>query len=142
MTLSIVLSGFDYFNQKFIEIGKEDITAEEKVYKIIDFGVTTLIENSQMADILRNNVQLVSEDFQKRIEIKQIESVEIFKKIVEQGIKEKSIKKLNPRNTAVMVLTALFTSNSEWLIDETPESEQQVEFIYNFLMDGIRRREN
>lgn len=138
----IVLSGLDYFNQKFINIAEEEISAEEKIYKIINFGVTTLIENSQMADILRNNVQLVSEDFQKRIEIKHRESVEIFKQIIEQGIKENSIKKLNPRNTAVMMLTALFTSNSEWLIDQTPDSKQQVEFIYSFLMDGISRKEN
>nr|WP_255666735.1 hypothetical protein [Halanaerobium polyolivorans] len=132
----------DYFNQKFINIAEEEISSEEKIYKIINFGVTTLIENSQMGDILRNNVQLVSEDFQKRIEIKHRESVEIFKQIIEQGIKEKSIKKLNPRKTAVMMLTALFTSNSEWLIDQTPDSKQQVEFIYSFLMDGISRKEN
>lgn len=138
----IVLSGLDYFNQKFINIAEEEISSEEKIYKIINFGVTTLIENSQMGDILRNNVQLVSEDFQKRIEIKHRESVEIFKQIIEQGIKEKSIKKLNPRKTAVMMLTALFTSNSEWLIDQTPDSKQQVEFIYSFLMDGISRKEN
>ena len=138
----IVLSGLDYFNEKFSNVAEEEITAEKKIYKIINFGVTTLIENSQMADILRNNVQLVSEDFQKRIEKKHRESVEIFIKIIEQGIKEQKFKKLNPRNTAVMMLTALFISNSEWLIDEAPKSEQQVEFIYNFLMNGISRKEN
>jgi len=138
----LVINGLDYFSQRFKEIASEDISAQEKIYEVISFGVKILVENSRMANILRNNVQLISEDFKKRVEAKHEENVEIFTEIVEQGMNEELIEKNNARRTAVMMMVVLFTSNANWLLDEISDTEEQVEYIYNFLMNGICRKEN
>ena len=138
----LVINGLDYFSSEFREIASKDISADEKIHEVINFGVKILVENSRMANILRNNVQLISADFQKRVEKKHEENVEIFTGIIEQGMEEGLIEKNNARNTAVMMMVVLFTSNASWLLDEITDTEKQVEFIYNFIMHGICRKEN
>ena len=138
----LLLSGLDMFSSHFEKVAAEDISADEKIYNIIEFGVKVLVENAKTANILRNNVELISNEFQEKVEEKHDQSIDIFKKIIEQGIKEGSIKDCNPRNTAVMMLAVLFTSHADWLLEEFADIEKQIEFTYDFVMNGIKRKEN
>ncbi len=138
----LLLNGLDMFSSNFEKVAVEDISADEKIYKIIKFGVEVLVENAKTANILRNNVELISSEFQEKVEEKHNQSIDIFKKILEQGIKEETIKDCNPRNTAVMMLAVLFTSHADWLLEEFADIEKQIEFTYDFVMNGIRRKEN
>ncbi|MFW6001243.1 MAG: TetR/AcrR family transcriptional regulator [Halanaerobium sp.] len=138
----LLLSGLDMFSNYFKKTALEDISADKKIYEIIKFGVEVLVKNAKTANILRNNVELISKKFQEKVEEKHDQNIEIFKKIIEQGIKEGSIKDCNPRNTAVMMLAVLFTSHADWLLEEFADIEKQIEFTYDFVMNGIRRKEN
>ena len=138
----LLLIGLDMFSDYFKKIAAEDISAEDKIYEIIKFGVEVLVKNAKTANILRNNVELINNEFQEKVEEKHNQSIEIFKKIIEQGIKEESIKDCSPRNTAVMMLAVLFTSHAEWLLEEFADIEKQIEYTYDFVMNGIRRKEN
>jgi hypothetical protein len=130
------------FSNYFKKTAAEDIRADEKIYAIIKFGVEVLVKNAKTANILRNNVELISNEFQEKVEEKHDQNIEIFKKIIEQGIKERSIKDCNSRITAVMMLAVLFTSHADWLLEEFEDIEKQIEFTYDFVMNGIRRKEN
>jgi AcrR family transcriptional regulator len=138
----LLLSGLDMFSSHFKKITVKDISADEKIYEIIRFGVEVLVENAKTANILRNNVELISSEFQDKVEEKHNQNIDIFKKIIEQGIEEGSIKDCNPRNTAVMMLAVLFTSHADWLLEEFADIEKQIEFTYDFVMNGIKRKEN
>lgn len=136
----IVLKGLDFFNTEFNGINEKPQNAERKIKEIIKFAVEFLVENSKIANILRNNVEILNAEFQEEMESKHEQYVEIFTSIINQGIKEKTIRSKNPRNTAVMMLTVLFTSHADWLLDEFKDKEKEVEFVYDFIMNGIKER--
>jgi len=137
----IVLTGLDYFQDNYKKIYNKDLNADGKLLEVISFSIKVLNENIKLAKIIRNNRYLVSDDFQKKAEQKQREAVLEIEKIIKQGIKEQIIATDNSRNTAVVILSVIFTSPAEWLFDQIKTMDEQIDFVYNFIMNGIKRRE-
>ncbi len=137
----IVLTGLDYFQDNYKKIYNKDLNADGKLLEVISFSIKVLNENIKLAKIIRNNRYLVSDDFQKKAEQKQREAVLEIEKIIKQGIKEQLIVTDNSRNTAVVILSVIFTSPAEWLFDQIKTMDEQIDFVYNFIMNGIKRRE-
>ncbi len=133
----LVLAGLDYFHENYEKIQAENLKADEKIYKIIDFSIKMLAENSKMGNILQNNIQLISSEFQKKMIERHKSAINVIKLVIEQGIKEGTIKTKHPHNTAVMILTLIFNTNSQELYYNFDNVEEDVDFIYNFIMQGI-----
>ncbi len=135
----LVLAGLDYFHENYEKIQSEDLNAEEKIYEIIDFSVKMLAENLKMGNILQNNIQLISSEFQKKMIERHKSAINVIKLVIEQGINEGTIKTNNSHNTAVMILTLIFNTHSQELYYNFDNVSEDVDFIYNFIMQGITK---
>lgn len=135
----LVLAGLDYFNENYKRIELENLNAEQKIYQIIDFSINMLAENAKMGNILQNNIQLISSEFQKKMIERHKAAVNMIRKIIEQGIEEGSIKSTNPHNTAVMILTLIFNTQSQELYYNLATVKADVDFIYDFIRQGISK---
>lgn len=135
----LVLAGLDYFNENYEKIQSEKLKATEKIYEIINFSIKMLSENLKMGNILQNNIQLISSEFQKKMIERHKSAINVIKLIIEQGIKEDSIRTDDPHNTAVMILTLIFNTHSQELYYNFDSIKDDVKFIYNFIMRGISK---
>ncbi|SIQ61416.1 TetR/AcrR family transcriptional regulator [Halanaerobium kushneri] len=135
----LVLVGLEYFHEKYQEIQNSDSNAEEKLFQIVDFSISMLADNIKMANILKNNIQLISSEFQKKMIERHKSALNAIKLVIEQGIKEGSMQTNDPHNTAVMIMVLIFNSHPQELFYNFESREKDVEFIYNFIMQGISR---
>ena len=135
----LVLAGLDYFHENYEKILSAELKAEEKIYEIIDFSIKMLAENIKLGNILQNNIQLISSEFQKKMLERHKSAVAVIKLVIDQGIEEDSFKTTNPHNTAVMILTLIFNSHSQELFYNFDTIKDDVDFIYNFIMQGISK---
>ncbi|TDP90441.1 TetR family transcriptional regulator [Halanaerobium saccharolyticum] len=135
----LVLAGFDYFNENYKKIQSEKLNAKEKLHEIIYFSIKMLSENLKMGNILQNNIQLISSEFQKKMIERHKSAIKVIKLVIEQGIEEETIKTDNPHNTAVMILTLIFNTHSQELYYNFDTIKDDVDFIYNFIMQGISK---
>ncbi|MGP3777263.1 TetR/AcrR family transcriptional regulator [Halanaerobium saccharolyticum] len=135
----LVLAGFDYFNENYKKIQSEKLNAKEKLHEIIYFSIKMLSENLKMGNILQNNIQLISSEFQKKMIERHKSAIKVIKLVIEQGIEEETIKTDNPHNTAVMILTLIFNTHSQELYYNFETIKEDVDFIYNFIMQGISK---
>lgn len=133
----LVLAGLDYFHENYEKIQSGSLNAEEKIYEIINFSIKMLAENSKMGNILQNNIQLISPEFQKKMIERHKSAINVIKLVIEQGIEEKTIKTGDIHNTAVMILTLIFNTHSQELYYNFDTVNEDVDFIYNFIMHGI-----
>lgn len=138
----IALAGLDYFYNEFEKIAQKDIKTDDKIYQIICFVLITLVEHLNMLDVFRNNVELISLEFKSEIKKSHQKNIDIVADIIEQGISEGVIKSENPNDMAVMILSVLFTPQTKELVDDNSKIEKKVDFIYNFIMNGINRKGN
>ena len=135
----LVLAGFDYFNENYKKIQSEKLNAKEKLHEIIYFSIKMLSENLKMGNILQNNIQLISSEFKKKMIERHKSAIKVIKLVIEQGIEEETIKTDNPHNTAVMILTLIFNTHSQELYYNFETIKEDVDFIYNFIMQGISK---
>jgi AcrR family transcriptional regulator len=138
----LVLAGLDYFHENYERIQSEKVKAEEKIYEIINFSIKMLSENLKLGNILQNNIQLISSEFQKKMIERHKSAIEVIKMVIEQGIEEGSFKTDDLHNTAVMILTLIFNTHSQELFYNFDSIKKDVDFIYNFIMQGISRGVN
>lgn len=138
----IALAGLEYFYNEFEKIAQKDIKTDDKIYQIICFVLITLVEHLNMLDIFRNNVELISLEFKNEIEKSHQKNIDVVADIIEHGINEGVIKSENPNDMAVMILSVLFTPQTQELADDNSKIETKVDFIYNFIMNGINRKGN
>ncbi|PUU91381.1 MAG: TetR family transcriptional regulator [Halanaerobium sp.] len=68
-------------------------------------------------------------------------NIKIVTRIVEQGIAEGLIRSENPNNMASLILSVLFTPQTKEILDDDEVVENKVNFIYDFIMNGISRKE-
>lgn len=135
----LVLIGLDYFKENYEEIQNSSLNAVDKLYKIIDFSIKMLAENIKMANIIQNNIQLISSEFQEKMIERHKSAVNEIKLVIEQGIEEGSIRADDPHNTAVLILVLIFNSHSQELFYNFESTEEDVDFIFNFIMKGISK---
>lgn len=136
----IAFKGMDYFQQQFQKIAEKDIGSCDKIRQVIKFVLNTFVDHLSMMDVFRNNIELISTDFKDTIEVKHQQNIEIVAKIIKQGIEEDKIKSGNPADLATMILAVLFTPQTKELLD-SEMVEEKINFIYNFIMNGISRKE-
>lgn len=135
----LVLAGLDYFHENYEKIQSAELKAAEKIYEIIDFSIKMLSENIKLGNILQNNIQLISSEFQQKMLERHKSAIKVIKLVIEQGIAESSIKTDNPHNTAVMILTLIFNTHSQELYYSSDNIKEDVDFIYDFIMRGISK---
>lgn len=138
----IAVNGMDYFYQLFEEIVQKKSSSDEKIRALIECVVETLVEHLDLLDVLRNNVELISVDFKDVIEAKHQKNIEVVTKIVEQGIDEGLIKSESPADISAMILSVLFTPHTKELLDDAKNVDKKIDFIYDFIMNGISRKEH
>lgn len=138
----IAVGGITHFNNLFEDIAQKDISSDEKIREMVECVLETLIKHLGIMDVFRNNVELISRDFKDTIEAKHKENIEIVTRIVEQGIEEGLIKGENPTDISTMILSVLFTSHTKELLDNAEKVEKKIDFIYDFIMNGISRKEH
>lgn len=137
----IAVNGMDYFYNLFEEIAEENNSSEEKIRELISCVLEILVEHLNMLDVFRNNVELISKDFKDAIDAKHQKNIEVVTKIIEQGIDEGLIKSENPADISTMILSVLFTPQTKELLDNAEKVESKIDFIYDFIMNGISRKE-
>jgi AcrR family transcriptional regulator len=135
------VNGLDYFYELFEEIAEKEISSYKKIRNLIECVLKTLIEHLDMLEVFRNNVELISSDFKDAIEAKHKKNIKIVTRIVEQGIAEGLISSENPNNMASLILSVLFTPQTKEILDDDEVVENKVNFIYDFIMNGISRKE-
>lgn len=137
----ITIKGMNYFNEQFERIAETDQNSEEKIQHLIKFVLRTFVEHLNMIDVFRNNIELISTEFKNTIEKKHERNIGVVAKIIKQGIDEGLIKTENPVDISTMILSVLFTPQTKHLLD-TDQVEKKINFIYDFIMNGISRKEN
>ncbi|MGM0499895.1 MAG: TetR/AcrR family transcriptional regulator [Bacillota bacterium] len=137
----IAVNGMDYFYNLFEEIAEEKNSSKEKIRELISCVLEILVEHLNMLDVFRNNVELISKDFKDAIDAKHQKNIEVVTKIIEQGIDEGLIKSENPADISTMILSVLFTPQTKELLDNAEKVESKIDFIYDFIMNGISRKE-
>jgi hypothetical protein len=95
-----------------------------------------------MLDVFRNNVELISNDFKNNIEAKHQKNINIVAEIIKQGIDEGLIKDEKPCDISTMLLSVLFTPHTNELFEKAENKERKIKFIYDFIMNGISRKEH
>ncbi|OEG62293.1 MAG: TetR family transcriptional regulator [Halanaerobium sp. MDAL1] len=138
----ITIDGMNYFNDKFKKISKSDKNSKEKIYNLIKCVLDTFVDHLNMIDVFRNNVELISSEFKNTLEVKHQKNINIVAEIIEQGIDEGVIKCKNNVDMASLILSVLFTPQTKELLDRKTEIKNQVDFIYDFIIYGISRKEN
>ncbi len=139
----LIIKGIEYFNKKFKKIAyRDNMNAYEKLYEITKLTVKISEENLGMVNILNNNFQFINRKFKQKLKEKRVESIEIYTAIINQGIKEEIIREGNSQHMAGMILAIIFIANINWLVKEIDNPEEQVDFIFEFIMNGIERKEN
>jgi AcrR family transcriptional regulator len=136
----ITINGMNYFNNQFKKIVQTDQNSNEKIHHLIKFVLNTLVEHLNMIDVFRNNIELISTEFKNTIEKKHERNIGVVAKIIKQGIDEGLIKTENPVDISTMILSVLFTPQTKHLLD-TDQVEKKINFIYDFIMNGISRKE-
>jgi AcrR family transcriptional regulator len=136
----ITIDGMNYFNEQFERIAETDQNSEEKIQHLIKFVLRTFVEHLNMIDVFRNNIELISTEFKNTIEKKHERNIGVVAKIIKQGIDEGLIKTENPVDISTMILSVLFTPQTKHLLD-TDQVEKKINFIYDFIMNGISRKE-
>ncbi|TDO95282.1 TetR family transcriptional regulator [Halanaerobium saccharolyticum] len=137
----IAIGGINHFNNLFQDIAQKDVSSDKKIREIVKCVLETLIKHLGIMDVFRNNVELISRDFKDTLETKHQENIEIVTQIVEQGINEGSIKSEDPTDISTMILSVLFTPHTKELLDNAEKVEKKINFIYDFIMNGISRKE-
>ncbi|MFP4020561.1 MAG: TetR/AcrR family transcriptional regulator [Halanaerobium sp.] len=137
----IAVNGMDYFYNLFQDIAMEEKSSEEKIRSLIKCVLETLAEHINMLDVFRNNVELISSDFKDVIDAKHQNNVKVVTKIIKQGIAEGLIKSENPADIATMILSVLFTPHTKELLDDAEKVEKKIDFVHDFIMNGISRKE-
>ena len=92
--------------------------------------------------MFRNNIELLNQDFKNEIEKKHRENVKIVAEIIDEGIEEGLIKDENSEDISMMMLSILFTPQTKDLLHSNENVEKKIDFIYDFIMNGISRKEN
>lgn len=137
----IAVKGMDYFYNQFKRIAQTDKNSEEKINKLIQFVLNTLVEHLNMLDVFRNNIELISNEFKNNVEAKHKKNISIVAEIIKQGINEGLIKDENPTDISTMFLSVLFTPHTNELFKNAENNEKKINFIYDFIMNGISRKE-
>ncbi|CCU80177.1 Transcriptional regulator, TetR family [Halanaerobium saccharolyticum subsp. saccharolyticum DSM 6643] len=138
----IAVNGMDYFYNQFKRIAQTDKNSEEKINNLIQFVLNTLVKHLNMLDVFRNNVELISNDFKNNIEAKHQKNIDIVAEIIKQGIDEGLIKDEKPCDISTMLLSVLFTPHTNELFEKAENKESKIKFIYDFIMNGISRKEH
>lgn len=136
----ITIKGMNYFNNKFIEIAETDKKSEQKIHHLIKFVLNTLVEHLNMMDVFRNNIELISTEFKNTIKKNHERNIGVVAEIIQQGIDDGVIKQENPVDISTMLLSVLFTPQTKELLD-SDQVEKKINFIYDFIMNGISRKE-
>lgn len=116
---------------------KSNISAVDKLYEIIRLTVEMSEEKYGIKSILSKNAQFISGESKQKLLKKREEIIEVLSSIVKQGIKEKTIRDGDPHQLATAILAVIFNPHGSWLIDELRDNEEQVNFIFGFIMNGI-----
>lgn len=138
----IAFNGMNYFHEQFQKIAAEKTGFENKIQRLVNFVLTTLANHLTMLDVFRNNIEVLNKDFKKDIEKMHRENITVVAKIVEEGVSEGLVKHENTVDIAMMILSVLFTPQTKELLDSTDQVENKINFIYDFLMNGISREEH
>ena len=138
----IALKGMNYFSKEFEKISNQDKNFEEKIKGIVHFVLKTFAEHITILDVFRNNIELLNQDFKNEIEKKHRENVKIVAEIIDEGIEEGLIKDENSEDISMMMLSILFTPQTKDLLHSNENVEKKIDFIYDFIMNGISRKEN
>ena len=137
----IAVGGINHFNNLFEAIAQKDGSSDEKIREIVKCVLETLIKHLGIMDVFKNNVELISRNFKDTLEAKHKKNIEILTQIVEQGIEEGLIKGENPTDVSTMILSVLFTPHTKELLDGAEKVDKKIDFIYDFIMNGISRKE-
>lgn len=138
----IAIKGMNYFGEEFEKISNQNKNFEKKIKEIVHFVLMTFAEHITMLDVFRNNIELLNQDFKNEIEKKHRQNVEIVADIIAEGIEEGLIKDANPVDISMMMLSILFTPQTKDLLQSNDDVEKKIDFIYDFIMNGISRKEN
>lgn len=138
----IAFSGMDHFHRLFTEIVNKEGTSKEKIKNLIECVLETLVDNLNILDVFRNNIELINNNFKNTLELKHRQNIGVVTNIIEQGIAEGFIKDADPNDIATIILTVLFTPQTKKLLDGAENVDQKIDFIYDFLMNGISREED
>lgn len=134
----LLVKAADYFIKVFKTTAqKSDISAVEKLYELIKLIVEAPEKKYRIKSILSKNAQFISQKSKEKLLEKREEIIEVLAGIVKQGIKEKAIQDGDPHQLAIAVLAVIFNPHGSWLIDELRDKEEQANFIFGFIMNGI-----
>jgi len=136
------VQGQSYFNEHFKKIAGSNKNSEDKICEIIKTVLETLTEHLNFLTVFRNNMELINKEIQNKLEEKHDEIIRVFSQIIKEGMDEKIIKIGNPVHISTMILSVLFTPHTQDLMINNIEGiDNQVEFVYDFIMNGISRKE-
>ncbi|MGM0602672.1 MAG: TetR/AcrR family transcriptional regulator [Bacillota bacterium] len=137
----IIINGQSYFKSRFSSIAESNIKSEDKICEVIRTVLKTLSEHLNLLTVFRNNMELINKEIKNKLEEKHDEIIGILSQIIEEGIDKKIIKRGNAVHISTMILSVLFTPHTQDLILNIDGIDNQVEFVYDFIMNGISRRE-
>jgi AcrR family transcriptional regulator len=122
--------------EKASEIGKQPVSALEKLRRIIFMHLDYMVENKQFYLKLAIETQRLAQESQERIQVKRYAYQDMLRGIVEEGIQDGSIRPVDPLLAARMVLNVLtpvvFASRP------TGTPQEMMEEAFDIFMRGVR----
>jgi AcrR family transcriptional regulator len=138
----IAFMGIDYFNQGFKKISEFDKRPDKKIYCLIEYVVKTITNHLNMLNIFRNNVELLDGDFKDKVHLVNNENIQIISQILKEAHSAKLVKAENPTEISMLILSVLFNPHYGDILNKKENVQNRIDFIYNFIMHGISRKEN
>ncbi|MFW6273651.1 MAG: TetR/AcrR family transcriptional regulator [Halanaerobium sp.] len=141
----ILIKGIDYFDKNFRRILKYEGDFENKIYDLIDFVIDSYIENINILILIQNNLRLIDKELENQLSQKNQDFINIISQFIEKAIDEGIVVRQDPSDLALMILSILFSDQVKKMLincDEQKEQKETKDFIYNFIMYGIKRKEN
>ncbi len=94
-------------NHKALDIVAQDIPAVERLRQVMDMHLGYLLKNRKLMLFLAVEVQRLSQDSQKRIQVKRYAYQDMLRSLIEQGIAEGAFRPVNATMASKILLATM-----------------------------------
>lgn len=126
--------------EKTRALAEGEKSVEESIFSYIKLKVDFFEGHRDLARIVINNSNLISQEIRDKVLAKRKEMIENLSKIVERGIEEGIFRDTNPRDTAIAIMHITNSANSFFIFEGSRSRKEKVKFLYDFIMHGILKQ--
>lgn len=127
------------------KIKEEPVDPLKKIYNLIKLDVEFHQQNNDLCRLFFSSqtqtVENILPKFRQKILEKHMEQIKLIAEIVNEGIKQKKLKKTDPYRLAIIItgITHCLNITRCLNISKQKSAENEISFIYNFILAGCAK---